>query len=82
MPDPYVYPGTDVLKNILGIRDRKKLDEAEAARGIPINRIIFEEHSTYVRTALVAYSAVFHDLGDLSKKEYLERIIRDSLGKC
>lgn len=32
-----------------------------------------------VQTALVAYSAVFHDLGDLSKKEYLERIIRDSL---
>lgn len=30
MPDPYAYPGTDVLKNILGIRDRKKLDEAEA----------------------------------------------------
>lgn len=30
MPDPYVYPGTDVLKNTLGIRDRKKLEGAEA----------------------------------------------------
>lgn len=49
------------------------------AQGIPIDRTIFEKHSTFVRTALVAYSAVFHDLGDLSKKEYLERIIRDSL---
>ncbi len=49
------------------------------AQGISIDRTIFEKHSTYVRTALVAYSAVFHDLGDLSKKEYLERIIRDSL---
>lgn len=49
------------------------------AQGISINREIFEKHSTYVRTALVAYSAVFHDLGDLSKKDYLERIIRDSL---
>ena len=49
------------------------------AQGIPINRTIFEKHSVYVRTALVAYSAVFHDLGDLSKKEYLEKIIRDSL---
>ncbi|MCI8372070.1 MAG: hypothetical protein HFI75_06700 [Lachnospiraceae bacterium] len=49
------------------------------AQEIPVNRTIFEKHSTYVRTALVAYSAVFHDLGDLSKKEYLERIIRDSL---
>lgn len=49
------------------------------AQGVPIDRTIFEKHSMYVRTALVAYSAVFHDLGDLSKKEYLERIIRDSL---
>lgn len=49
------------------------------AQGIPIDRTIFEKHSVYVRTALVAYSAVFHDLGDLSKKEYLERIIKDSL---
>lgn len=49
------------------------------SQGIPINRTFFEKHSAYVRTALVAYSAVFHDLGDLSKKEYLERIIRDSL---
>lgn len=49
------------------------------AQGIPIDRTIFEKHSVYVRTALVACSAVFHDLGDLSKKEYLERIIRNSL---
>lgn len=49
------------------------------AHGIPVNRTIFEKHSAYVRTALVAYCATFHDLGDLSKKEYLERIIRDSL---
>ena len=49
------------------------------AQGIPINRTIFERNSVYVRTALVAYCAVFHDLGDLSKKEYLERIIGDAL---
>jgi len=204
MPDPYVYPGTDILKNILGIQDRKTLDDAEAdyvslrlrelagsplkgdydfahiakmhkyifqdiydwagdirtiniekdepalgglsieysdkstikddlskalekmvsrpwttlslddkvrdfsedlaaiwkvhgfregntrlvitfccqfieAQGIPIDRTIFEKHSAYARTALVAYCATFHDLGDLSKKEYLERMIRDSL---
>lgn len=48
-------------------------------QGIPIDRTIFEKHSVYVRTALVACSAVFHDLGNLSKKEYLERIIRNSL---
>lgn len=49
------------------------------SKGIPIDRTIFEKHSAYVRTALVAYSAVFHDLGDLSQKGYLERIIGDSL---
>ena len=48
-------------------------------QGININRELFENNSAYVRTALVAYNAVFHDLGDLSKKEYLERIIRASL---
>ena len=190
MLDPYLYPGTDILKNVLGIQDKQMLDDAEAdyvslrlrelaenplegdydfnhlaemhrymfqdiyawagkirviniekeepalgglsieysdktkiesdlsealnrakcfsedlaavwkthgfregntrlavtfccqfieAQGIPIDRTIFEKNSVYVRTALVAYSAVFHDLGDLSKKEYLERIIRDSL---
>lgn len=47
--------------------------------GFPIDRKLFEENSKYVRTALVAYNAVFHDLGDLSKKEYLERIIKDAL---
>lgn len=52
------------------------------AQGIPIDRTIFEKHSAYVRTALVAYSAVFHDLGDLSQKEYLERIIEDSLERA
>jgi len=28
--DPYVYPGTNVLKNALGIRDQKALDRLEA----------------------------------------------------
>ncbi|MCI8494160.1 MAG: hypothetical protein HFI74_00520 [Lachnospiraceae bacterium] len=50
------------------------------AQEIAIDRSIFEKHSAYVRTALVAFCAVFHDLGDLSKKEYLERIIKDALG--
>ena len=51
------------------------------SKGIPIDRTIFEKHSAYVRTALVAYSAGFDDLGDLSQKGYLERIIGDSLFK-
>lgn len=47
--------------------------------GYPINRELLADNSAYVRTSLVAYNAVFHDLGDLSKKEYLERIITDAL---
>ena len=30
MPDPYLYEGTDVLKNLLNIKDKKLLEEAEA----------------------------------------------------
>ena len=30
MIDPYVYPGTNILKNILGIKDRQILEGAEA----------------------------------------------------
>lgn len=48
-------------------------------KGFPINRKIFEENSAYVRNALVAYNAVFSDLGDLSKPQFLERIIDDAL---
>lgn len=47
--------------------------------GFPINRELFEENSAYVRTALVAYNAVFSDLGDLSQKQHLERIVIDAL---
>ncbi|MBE5909376.1 MAG: Fic family protein [Lachnospiraceae bacterium] len=47
--------------------------------GIPINRKLFEDNATYVRTALVAYNAYFADGNDFSKKEYLERIVLDAL---
>lgn len=30
MLDPYVYPGTNILRNVLGIQDRQMLDDAEA----------------------------------------------------
>ncbi len=43
-----------------------------------IKRSLFEKNSIYMRTALVAYNAVFHDLGDLSQKHYLERIVQDA----
>ncbi len=47
--------------------------------GFPIDRQLFEENSHYVRTALVAYNAVFSDIGDKSQKQYLEMIIRDGI---
>ncbi|MBR1559499.1 MAG: hypothetical protein IJ646_04585 [Clostridia bacterium] len=107
MIDPYVIPGTTVLRNKLGLRAEADLDGAEAdyaalwkihafregntrttihfccqfadEKGFPIDRQLFEDNSHYVRTALVAYNAVFSDIGDRSKKEYLEEIIRDGI---
>lgn len=49
--------------------------------GFPLDRSLFEKNSLYVRTSLVAYNAVFHDLGDRSQKQHLELIIRDSIEK-
>ncbi|MBO4266005.1 MAG: Fic family protein, partial [Lachnospiraceae bacterium] len=47
--------------------------------GLKPNRELFEKNAQYVRTALVAYNAVFADMGDLSKPEYLIRIVEDAL---
>lgn len=47
--------------------------------GFTINRELFEKNARYVRTALVAYNAYFSDGSNFSKKEYLERIVLDSL---
>ena len=40
-----------------------------------------EDNAQYVRTALVAYNAVFDDLGDKSKPEYLVRIVEDAISR-
>lgn len=45
-----------------------------------INRDLLKENSQYLRSALVAANAVFADLGDRSKTEYLYRIMRDAMG--
>ena len=49
------------------------------SRGFPLDRTLFQKHSEYVRSSLVAASACFSDLGDRSKPEYLIRIVRDSI---
>ena len=46
--------------------------------GLNPNRKLFEDNAQYVRTALVAYNAVFADIGDKSKPEYLIRIVEDA----
>ncbi|UQZ88021.1 hypothetical protein C4J81_01825 [Deltaproteobacteria bacterium Smac51] len=47
--------------------------------GVPLDRELFSDNSAYVRTALVAASATFHDLGDRSNQEYLVRIVKDAI---
>lgn len=44
-----------------------------------INRKLFEDNSTYLRTALVAYNAYFKDGSDFRKKEYLYKIVLDAM---
>lgn len=53
-------------------------DFAEA-HGFGLDRDLFKDNSQYVRNALVAASAKFSDMGDLSKPEYLVRIVKDGM---
>lgn len=39
---------------------------------------MFKDNTQYMRTALVAASALFSDLGDKRKSEYLEKIVFDT----
>ena len=48
------------------------------SRNMPMDRILFEKNSAYMRQALVAATAVFNDC-DLRKPEYILKIIKDSL---
>lgn len=49
------------------------------AQGIYIESDLFKDNAVYMRNALVAANAVFDDLGDLRKPEYLYRIVQDAL---
>lgn len=53
-------------------------DFAES-RGFGIERALFKDNGEYLRTALVAASAVFSDIGDKSQPEYLHRIVKDGM---
>ena len=47
--------------------------------GFRLNRELLKDNSMYVRRALVAASAIFFDLGDLSQPQHLIRIVKDSI---
>lgn len=49
------------------------------SRGICMDILLFGANAVYLRTALVAASAVFSGLGDRRKPEYLERIVLDAI---
>lgn len=49
------------------------------SQGIYIESNLLKDNASYMRSALVAANAVFHDLGDLRKPEYLYRIVQDAL---
>lgn len=49
------------------------------SKGFYIDSDLFKDNAQYMRTVLVAASAVFSDLGDKRKPEYLEVIVKDAL---
>ena len=49
------------------------------SKGFYIDSDLFKDHAQYMRTALVAATAVFSDLGDRRKQDYLEKIVLDAL---
>lgn len=51
------------------------------SKGFYIDSDLFKDNAQYMRTALVAASAFFSDLGDKRKPEYLEAIVRDALDR-
>lgn len=51
------------------------------AQGVYIESELFKDNAAYMRNALVAASAIFSDLGDLRKSEYLYRIVEEALNQ-
>jgi len=49
------------------------------SKGFYIDSDLFKDNAQYMRTALVAANALFSDLGDKRKPEYLEKIVLDAL---
>jgi len=47
--------------------------------GFPLDRELFKDNSAYVRRALVASSAIFSDIGDKRKPEFLINFVLDAI---
>lgn len=54
-------------------------DFAES-KGFGLNRELLKDNVVYLRRSLVAASAKFVEMGDLSRPEFLRKIIKDSMG--
>jgi cell filamentation protein, protein adenylyltransferase len=62
--DPYVYPGTDVLRNVLGIRDASELERIEASL-------------TYLRSPLLAFQPIPGDYDLTHLREFHRYLFGD-----
>lgn len=52
------------------------------SKGFYVDSDLFKDNAQYMRTALVAANAIFSDLGDKRKPEYLNRIVLDALERA
>ena len=48
------------------------------SKGTYTDNELFKDNAEYMRTSLVAATAIFPDIGDKRQSEYLERIVRDA----
>ena len=89
MNDPYLFPDSNVLRNLLGITDSDELDlaEAELSRASMMLLTFFVEHYGYFfNQELLAESAgymrnafVMASLDKYAEQEHLERILMDAV---
>ncbi len=49
------------------------------SKGMPLDMALFKENAIYLRTALVAASAYFHDMGDMSQPQHLIKIVKHAM---
>lgn len=51
------------------------------SKNVYIDSNLFKDNANYTRDALVAANAIFHDIGDKRKPEYLLKIVEDALNR-